>query len=330
LTGLMSTVPANKLLPIVDGLFGSRADDAVAVFKKMGALSSRGAGEVAEEFSQELVSIYNSELKDRGFWEEVENRFGTFDKVMQFTVSSFVMGAGMGFGNTSEAQDLLNVDVSITGNSVKKRDGYGQYKSLGTGAGLHGGFHAFNSAGSDYQLWGSSTSLYSIVSDGSPTQLISSATVAATWDCTDTQGYSYCVNSSRNMYVKTDGTTINQYSSPLGTMVESTPDRVIVAGVSGSPNTLFVSQANTFTNFTVGVNPTDAFTEVIASPGSQLTHSRWGWGKLLWWKDASFGYFDFDDADVSPSWMSNTYPFFPDGNSLRLCTTELEVERLME
>lgn len=107
LTGLLSKVPANKLLPIVDGLFGSRADDAIAVFKKMGALSSRGAGEVAEEFSQELVSIYNSELTDRGFWEEVENRFGTFDKVMQFTVSSFVMGAGMGFGNTSEAQELL-------------------------------------------------------------------------------------------------------------------------------------------------------------------------------------------------------------------------------
>jgi hypothetical protein len=107
LTGLLSNIPASKLLPIVNGIFGSRADDAIAVFKKMGALSSRGSGEVAEEFSQELVSIYNSELKDRGFWEEVENRFGTFDKVMQFTVSSFVMGAGMGFSNTSEAQDLL-------------------------------------------------------------------------------------------------------------------------------------------------------------------------------------------------------------------------------
>jgi hypothetical protein len=107
LTGLASKIPANKLLPIVDGLFGSRADDAIAVFKKMGAVSSRGGGEVAEEFAQELVSIYNSELKDRGFWEEVENRFGTFDKVMQFTVSSFVLGAGFGFGKTSEAQDLL-------------------------------------------------------------------------------------------------------------------------------------------------------------------------------------------------------------------------------
>lgn len=107
LTGLLSKIPANKLLPIVDGLFGSRAEDAIAVFKKIGAVSSRGGGEVAEEFAQELVSIYNSELKDRGFWEEVENRFGTFDKVMQFTVSSFVMGAGFGLVNTSEAQELL-------------------------------------------------------------------------------------------------------------------------------------------------------------------------------------------------------------------------------
>lgn len=109
LTGVVSKIPASKLLPIVDGLFGSRADAAVAVFKKMGAVSSRGSGEVAEEFTQELVSIYNSELTDRGFWEEVENRFGTFDKVMQFTVSSFILGAGFGIGKTSEAQELIDL-----------------------------------------------------------------------------------------------------------------------------------------------------------------------------------------------------------------------------
>lgn len=199
----------------------------------------------------------------------------------------------------SEAQDLLNVDVTPTGASIKKRSGFGVYKALGTGKAVHGGYHAFDSTGNDYQLWGSSTSLYGIVADGTPIQLVSSATINSTWDCTDTQGSSYCVDSSRDLYLQTNGTTKTWFTTPLGTMVESTPDRVVVAGVSGSVNTLYVSQSNTFTNFTVGANTTDAFTEVIASPGSKLTHIRWGCGKLLWWKDQSFGYFDFDNQFVA-------------------------------
>lgn len=197
--------------------------------------------------------------------------------------------------DSKQAQDLLNVDVTPGGLSVKKRSGYGLYKALSTGQAMHGGFHAFDSSGNDYQLWGSSTSLYAIVQDATPVQLISSATLNSTWDCTDTQGNSYCVTSSRDLFLRTNGTTKTWFTTPLGTMVESTPDRVIVAGVSGSPNTLFVSQSNTFTNFTVGTAATDPFNEVIASPGSHITHIRWGCAKLLWWKDASFGYFDFDD-----------------------------------
>lgn len=198
------------------------------------------------------------------------------------------------------AQDLLNVDVTVGGKSVKKRSGYGVYKALATGKALHGGYHAYDSSGNDYQLWGSSTSLYGIVADGTPTQLISSATLNSTWDCADTQANSYCVNSSRDFMIVTAGATTVFVSSAnaKGTMVESTPDRLVVAGVSGAPNTLFVSQSNTFTNFTTGINATDAFTEVIGSPGSRITHIRWGCGKLLWWKDQSFGYFDFDDQYV--------------------------------
>lgn len=196
----------------------------------------------------------------------------------------------------SEAQNLLNVDVTPSGKTIKKRQGYGSYKLISPSAGMHGGYHAFNTTGSDYQLWGTSTSLYGIVADGTPTKIVSSATLNATWDCADTQGSSYCVDSARDAFIRTDGSTLtNWYTSPLGTMVEATPDRVVVAGVAASPNTLFVSQSNTFTNYVTGVNATDAFTEVIAAPGSHLTHIRWGCQKLLWWKDQSFGYFDFDD-----------------------------------
>ncbi len=195
-----------------------------------------------------------------------------------------------------EAQDLLNVNISPGGKSVLKRAGYGVYKTLPTSQGVHGGWHFFDTNGSEVQVWASSTSVYGIVSDGTPTQIVSSATLNSTLDCSDIAGSAYCVDSNRDFYIKTNGASLTSWqTSPLGTMIESTPDRIIVAGVSGSLNTLFVSQSNVFTNFTAGPLTTDAFTEVIAAPGAKITHIRSGCGKLLWWKDTSFGYFAFDD-----------------------------------
>lgn len=196
------------------------------------------------------------------------------------------------------AQDLLNVDVTPGGKSIKKRPGYGLYKTLYTSnlSGIKGGYHFFDSSGNDVQLWASSTSIYGIVADATPTQIVSSATLNSTMDCADTQGSAYCVTSNRDFFIRTNGTTLTSWhTSPLGTMVEATPDRVVVAGVSGNLSTLYVSAANSFTSFTVGPQTTDAFTEVIAAPGSKLTHIRWGCGKLLWWKDQSFGFFAFED-----------------------------------
>lgn len=209
------------------------------------------------------------------------------------------------------AQDLLNVDITPGGLSVKKRDGYGVYKALGTGQAMHGGFSGYDSAGNTVQIWGSSTSVYGIVADGTPTQLVSSMTLNSTIDCANSQSNFYCTSSSRNFLLRTDGTTKSWFTTVLGTMVESTPDRIVVAGVSGSPNTLYVSQSNTFTNFTTGVGDTDAFTEVIASQGSKLTHIRWGCAKLLWWKDQSFGYLDFDNQYTAQvKTVSNTIGTF--------------------
>lgn len=197
--------------------------------------------------------------------------------------------------DAEQAQDLLNVDIRPNGKSVKKREGYGLYKDLVTSQGVHGGHHFFDTSGNDVQIWGSSTSLFGIVGDGAATQLVSSATLNATWDCSDTQGYAYCVNSSRNVYLRTDGKTITWGTSPLGTMVESTPERVIVSGVSGAANSLYFSESGVFTNFTPGLSETSPFIEVIASPGAKITHVRYGCGKTLWWKDQSFGYLTGSD-----------------------------------
>lgn len=190
----------------------------------------------------------------------------------------------------SDAQDLLNVDITPGGGSVKKRAGYGLYKQLSGDGAIHGGHHFFDSSGNDVQVWGSSRSLYGIVADASPTQIISSATVGTTWDCADTQGFAYCVTSSRDLLTKTNGATQSWFTSPLGTMIAVTPDRLIVSGVAASPNTLHFSESQNFTNFTPGITATSPFAEVIAAPGSRITHVEAACGRVLWWKDQSFGY----------------------------------------
>lgn len=192
-----------------------------------------------------------------------------------------------------EAQDLLNIGITPGGKSVYKREGYGLHKTLSYSTSAVHGLHYFQDlSGSDIQLYGHDAYLAASVNGASPVD-IATGTTNATWQCTDNSGYAYCLNSSRNTPVRTSGTTgtsTYQGGIPLGTMVTNTPDRLVVAGVSGAESSLYFSQANTFTNFTIGINSADPFVEVINSPGSRLTHIRYACGKLLWWKDGSFGY----------------------------------------
>lgn len=160
-------------------------------------------------------------------------------------------------------------------------------------------YHFQQTSGSDVQLAGSDINLYASVSDSAFVK-IATGTNASTWQCTDSQGFAYCLTSSRDTAVKTDGSvsgTTYQAGIPLGTMATFSPIQLIVAGVSTNESTIYVSQQNAFTTFTIGVLPSSGFTEPIASPGSRITHLAYYFGKLFWWKDQSFGYATFTNQN---------------------------------
>jgi hypothetical protein len=104
-----SKLPANKILGYVESAFGSNANRAVAVIKKIADVNVRAAGETVEEFADQLVGIYQDELTAKGFWKEVENQFGTLDKVQKFAISSYMMGLGFGVVGSSNKAKLDNV-----------------------------------------------------------------------------------------------------------------------------------------------------------------------------------------------------------------------------
>lgn len=104
----MSKLPLDKQVGFIAEMFGGNKTRAINVYKKIGAANARGVGEVAEEFSQELVQIYNDELRERGFWDEVGERFGSFNENMKFFLSSYMMGSGFAFASPKKSNDAYN------------------------------------------------------------------------------------------------------------------------------------------------------------------------------------------------------------------------------
>lgn len=106
--GIFSKLTPKKSADILNKVFGANSEKAVNVLKKAANISTTATGETAEEFGEELASIYQSTLEGNKFFEELENRFGTFDKVMKFVVSSYALGAGMGIamGSNKKADEL--------------------------------------------------------------------------------------------------------------------------------------------------------------------------------------------------------------------------------
>lgn len=195
---------------------------------------------------------------------------------------------------SNQSPDLLNVRLQPGGRSVYKRDGYGLFSSLNSvsTATVHGGYHFQQSGGSDVQLWGSDNGIFASVNDASFVK-VASGTVGATWQCTDNLGFAYCLTSSMDTPVKTDGSSANTTyvgTIPAGSIIASTPLQLAVAGVSGNASSIYVSANNNFSSFTTGPLATDSYIEIINAPGSRITHMGYYFGNLYWWKDSSFGY----------------------------------------
>lgn len=215
-------------------------------------------------------------------------------------VSRGVIGPFGGLNNSDSAiiipanaaQDLLNVDITPGGKSVKKRKGYAQsFATAITTSAVHGTYAFYDSSGNDVVLAFNDTRLAASVAGASPSTIMSSATAAQTWQCIDSQGFAYCAGSSRQWIVKTEGTTWSQHTVvSTGTMLAVTPKRMVQAGFSATPSRLDFSKENDFTTWTVGSQPTDPITFTITAPGSRITHIVYAHKKIYWFKESSFGY----------------------------------------
>lgn len=199
--------------------------------------------------------------------------------------------------SATQSPDLLNVDISNEGTSVKKRQGYGVDATLtiSTSA-VHNLYKFFDSSGNEIRLAFNDNRVSSSVNGASWSVILTTGTVGAIWDCTDYLGYAYCVSSSFDNPIKTNGTTAGTTgvggtnAVPAGTLISNSGDRLLVGGTATNPSRISYSQSTVFTNFTLGTQSSDSSFEDILAPGSKLTHLAYRFGRWLWWKDQSFGF----------------------------------------
>ena len=197
---------------------------------------------------------------------------------------------------SGKAQDLLNVDITPEGKSVKKREGFAQAFALAiTTSPTHGVYKFYDTNGNEIVLAFNDTRMSSSINGGQFQTIFSTGPNGATWQCVDSQGFAYCNNTSRTTLIKTNGITATSIASvnSTGTMVAVTPDRLVISGfsVAEAPNRIDFSESADFTSwvppFSQGTDPNQI---TITAPGSRITHIVYAFNRLIWFKQDSFGY----------------------------------------
>ncbi len=195
----------------------------------------------------------------------------------------------------SRSQAMLNVEANVIGTAVRKRDGYSQQFAMAlTTAPIAGSFSYTDINGNRQDIICYDRYCAKSTNLATPTVFISSGgrsgsgAIPTRWSFTQSQGTAYMANDARDQIAIYDGSTLHYSTSmPQGAVVEMTKDRLAVADVTASPNSVYYSQSGSYTNFTVGINSYDAYVDNIGAPGDRTSALKFDGGKLAVFKTNS-------------------------------------------
>ncbi len=213
---------------------------------------------------------------------------------------------------SNKAQDLLNVDVTQGGKSVRKRKGYGSAFSLTiTTSPVHGIYNFYDATGNDVSLFFNDTRITASISGSAISVLSSTGPNGATYQCTDALGYAYCANTSRTTLLKTNGVTFAGVTNvnSTGTMVAACPTRLAMAGFQEAPSRIDFSAETDFTSWLSGSLGTSGAQFTINAPGAKITHIVYAFGRLMWFKDTSFGFILIGNQPFQSDWVVKTVSY---------------------
>ena len=208
----------------------------------------------------------------------------------------------------SQAQDLLNVEISKDGLAINKREGYSLYETLGiTTASVNGAISFRDSSGNNIHLIASDRTIYTSINGGVYSALLSTMPAGAKWDFCASDGSVFAFNDSHDTPWSWDGTTITYYPSmPKGSMCAMTTTRMLVAGTTDYPNRLYFSAAGDYTNFTVDIDVDSPSFDDVGLAGDKITAIYATGSEWLIFKTNSFtSYQGTNQYDLTASVVSS-------------------------
>ncbi len=210
----------------------------------------------------------------------------------------------------NEAQSVQDVDITPGGTAIKKRSGYATFRTIGTStSAVRGGYFFRDIAGVDTLIFANNQSVFKSANSAAFSAIATTDTAGSYYDFTDSQGYLWRANSSRDEIFRWDGTTRTYYpSTPKGNQIEVSADRLIISGTSANPNRINFSASADFTDFASGLLDTSAFTEDIGLPGQSVNAIKVACGGVLaWTKDSMSLVTAQSQFDLNPTiQISNT------------------------
>lgn len=215
----------------------------------------------------------------------------------------------------NEAQDLLNVDITDNGYGIRKRIGYAQFLTVGLSThGVRGGHYFRDTSGNDTLVFCNEKDCAESVNSGAFSAFLTTDTSGSYYDWTDANGSAWRANNNRDEIASYNGTTLVYYPSlPKGDQIEFMPDRGAISGTAANPNRITYSKKGDFTNYTVGNEDGDPWTDDIGLPGSVVSAMKYAIGRLFVWTRTStlYGYgtnqFDWEYKDLSTT-IGTTQP----------------------
>jgi hypothetical protein len=108
LGAVFASMPKDQVLGYLSSVFGSQTSRAVNYIKRVGDMAAKGTAETGEEFAQELANIYRDTDSFKEMMAELSTKFGTFDKVQEFVISSFMLGFGFSIAEGTAGKKAYN------------------------------------------------------------------------------------------------------------------------------------------------------------------------------------------------------------------------------
>jgi hypothetical protein len=209
-----------------------------------------------------------------------------------------------------DSPDTLNVESNLQGTSAIKRDGYSKIADLTySTSNVTGAIYYVDASGSRLKLVCHDKQCQKSANDNAFSTVFSTASSGVVrWSFVEAGGTAFGANNKYDPILSYDGTTLSYPAGmPRGSVLALANDRLVVVDIQGFPNRVWYSVSGDYDNFTVGVDPEDAFFDDLGAPGDKVRGAVCVNGLCYFFKTASITACEVRDqyttecAVISPS-----------------------------